>query len=309
MYRKENTDFDSLKKKIVATMQQSFPGISSSISEWKGQDIVNFQEELLQKVNAHISEKWFYTHMKSERDTLPRIDVLNLLSKYAGYADWSDFVYKNSSKLAKPDLKSGNRYFIIVPLLVLGVLSIFLLINKLISNREYTFCFYDADTKEPITNTKMEVSILLDNESPVNYLCSPDGCFTFKTDQSFIRMVVNTPYYRDDTIRRTLKKFNPEEMIGLKANEYALMLKYFSELNVQDWQKRRAKMDEMFAEDAMIYQVMGDMRGTGMELYNKWEFIDKMTMPAKSLKNIEILNTKYIGDEIVVLRFRTSEDD
>lgn len=309
MYRKENTDFDSLKKKIVATMQQSFPGISSSISEWKGQDIVNFQEELLQKVNAHISEKWFYMHMKSGRDTLPRIDVLNLLSKYAGYADWSDFVYKNSGKLAKPDLKSGNRYFIIVPVLVIGVLGIFFLMNKLISNREYTFCFYDADTKEPITNTKMEVNILLDNESPVNYLCSTDGCFTFKTDQSFIRMVVNTPYYRDDTIRRTLKKFNPEEMIGLKANEYALMLKYFSELNVQDWQKRRAKMDEMFAEDAMIYQVMGDMRGTGMELYNKWEFIDKMTMPAKSLKNFEILNTKYIGDKIAVLRFRTSEDD
>ena len=33
-------------------MQQSFPGISPSISDWKGSDIVNFQEELLQKVNA-----------------------------------------------------------------------------------------------------------------------------------------------------------------------------------------------------------------------------------------------------------------
>jgi len=86
------------------------------------------------------------------------------------------------------------------------------------------------------------------------------------------------------------------------------MLKYFSEMNVTDWQNRRAKLDDMFDEGAMIYQVMDDARGTGMELFNKWEFIDKMTMPAQSLKNIEILNTKYIGDRIAVLRFRTSDE-
>jgi len=313
LHLKGHTDFELLKKKIVETMQISFPGISSSISEWKGQDIVNFQEELLQKVNAHISEKWFYTHMKSAKSMLPRIDVLNLLSKYVGYADWNDFVHKNSGKDAKPAVKSGNRYFIIVPAIVIGVLGLFLLVNKLISTREYTFCFYDADTREPINNTninnnsRIEVSIILENESPVNYLCSPDGCFTLKTDQRFIRMVVNSPYYRNDTIRRTLKKFNQHETIGLRANEYALMLKYFSEKNVEDWQKRRSKLDEMFDDGAMIYQVMNDKMGTGIELYTKWEFIDKMTMPSQSLKNIEILNTKYIGDRIAVLRFRISD--
>lgn len=298
-------------------MQQSYPGINPSISEWKGQDIVNFQEELLQKVNAHISEKWFYTHMKSENVRLPRIDVLNLLSKYAGYADWNDFVYKNNGDNPKLLIKSGNRYFIIVPALVLVVLGIFLLINKLISTREYTFCFYDATTKEPVTNFNsnnndknnglIEVSIILENESPMKYLCRPDGCFTLKTDRSYIVMVVSSPYYKDDTIRRTLKKFNQNETIGLKANDYALMLKYFSEMNVQDWQKRRQKLDKMFTEDAMICQVMDNIRGTGMEIYSKWEFIDKMTMPAHSLKNIEILNTKYIGDRIAVLRFRTMD--
>jgi hypothetical protein len=120
-------------------------------------------------------------------------------------------------------------------------------------------------------------------------------------------MVVNTPYYRNDTIRRTLKKFNPYETIGLQANEYALMIKYFAEENVTDWQKRRQKLDEMFDEGAMIYQVLDDKKATGMDLYTKWEFIDKMTMPSQSLKNIEILNTKFIGDRIAVLRFRTSE--
>jgi len=46
-----------------------------------------------------------------------------------------------------------------------------------------------------------------------------------------------------------------------------------------------------------------------MELFTKWEFIDKMTMPSHSLKNIEILNTKYFGDKIVVLRFRITDTE
>ena len=62
----------------METMLRSYPGMSASIADWKGQDIVNFQEELLRKVNAHISEKWFYTHMKSDQDKLPRIDMLNV---------------------------------------------------------------------------------------------------------------------------------------------------------------------------------------------------------------------------------------
>lgn len=323
MYQKDNFVFELLKKKIVETMQKSFPGISPSISEWKGQDIVNFQEELLQKVNAHVSEKWFYTHMKTGNEKLPRIDVLNLLSKYAEYADWNDFVFNHGGVTSRPVFKSGNKYFILVPVMVFGVLGIFILINKLLSTREYTFCFYDTHTKDPITSTQfntgatdsmthanglIEVSIILENESPVSYLCGSDGCFTMKTDRSVIKMVVKSPYYRDDTIIRTLKKFNQQETIGLRPNEYALMLKYFSEMNVGEWEKRRARMDEMFADNALIYKVMNDKRGTGMELYSKWEFIDKMTMPVSSLKNIEILYTKYVGDRIAVLRFRISDE-
>ncbi len=309
MYQKDNTHFELLKKEIVAIMQQSFPGISASISEWKGQDIVNFQEELLLKVNARISEKWFYTHMKSTGGSLPRIDVLNLLSKYAGYADWNDFLYRKNGKRPAPRIGSGNRVFILVPLLVACTLGIFYLLFLMVNTRAYTFCFYDADTKEPLTDQMIEVSLIKDHESPVNYLCSPDGCFTMKTDRSFVSLVVRTPYYRDDTIKRELKKFNRAETIGLRVNEYALMIRYFSEMNVGDWQKRRAKLDEIFDDAAMIYQVYDAKKTTGMELYTKWEFIDKLTIPAHSLKNIEVLDTRFIGERIVVLRFTASVKD
>jgi len=46
----------------------------------------------------------------------------------------------------------------------------------------------------------------------------------------------------------------------------------------------------------------------GMELYTKWEFINKLTMPANSLKHIEILDTRYIDDRIIMLRFRQKRE-
>jgi hypothetical protein len=42
----------------------------------------------------------------------------------------------------------------------------------------------------------------------------------------------------------------------------------------------------------------------GMEMYNKEEFIDKLTMPLNSLKNIEIIETIFDGNRIKELRFK-----
>ena len=58
----------------------------------------------------------------------------------------------------------------------------------------------------------------------------------------------------------------------------------------------------MFADHARIFQVFGTQQ-SGMEMYNKDEFINKMTMPLKSLRNIEIIETVYEGDQIVAMRF------
>ena len=54
--------------------------------------------------------------------------------------------------------------------------------------------------------------------------------------------------------------------------------------------------------NAQIVQVYPTAQ-IGVEIYNKEEFIDKMTMPLKSLKNIEILETKHSEDGIIYVRF------
>jgi len=306
---KEIQSFDILKQKIVAQMQQSFPGFNPEISEWKGQDIVDFQEELLHKVNAHISEKWFYNHLKSGKKTLPRIDILNLLSKYAGYSNWDDFRFKNTSHEVHADgSKEASRYFIYVPLLVLFILGIFVVLFKMMSSGDYKFQFYDADTRQPVVNSIIEVKVLQDGESPMNYLCGPDGRFTVKTGKVNIHFVVKSPYYQTDTIIRLLDKFNRNESVQLRPDNYAMMIQYFSSMNVKDWQKRRNQLNRIIADSAMIYQVF-DKDKIGVELFNKTEFINKLTFPSTGLKRIEILDTKYQKDQISMIRFRQKETD
>jgi len=318
--RNDQKYFETLKKKIVAMMQQSYPGINLSISEWKGQEITDFQEELLRSANAHLSEKWFYTHMKSASKSLPRIDVLNLLSKYAGYVNWDDFVFQNRDLILEAQSREttvaevpqhvaahANHYFILVPLAAVLFVLIFFFVFKLFNTREYKFCFYDFDTKERITQTKIEVQVLLEGETPVMSICRPDGCFFLKTDESRIRLVVKAPYYLADTITRIVTKLDRDGIVTLKADDYALMIHYFSMMKVDDWEKRKRRLDAMFDDAAMIYQVVNDREATGMAIYNKQEFIDKMTMPSGSLRNLEILESRVRNEKIMLLRFRIND--
>jgi len=300
--------FGILKQKIVKQMQQSYPGINPSINEWKGQEIVDFQEELLIKVNAHISEKWFYIHFKSDKANLPRIDILNIMSRYAGYANWDDFRYKNSSPDAVLDkVRGANRYFIYVPAAALLILGLLFILFKIFSSREYRFSFYDADTAGPVTNCTIKVNVLHDDESPVSYLCQADGSFTLKTGRAEIRFVVESPYYHTDTIVRVLNKFNTDEIVKLRPDYYALMIKYFSGSRIDDWQKRREQLNLIISDSAMIYQVHKSSEPLGVELYNKWEFIDKLSLPSSGLKSIEIFDTRYDGGKICLIRFRQKE--
>jgi len=301
--------FGILKQKIVERMQQSYPGINPSIAEWKGQEIVDFQEELLITVNAHISEKWFYNHIKSGNANLPRIDILNLLSRYAGYANWDDFRFKNSTPNAVLDkVKGANRYFLYIPLAVILILALLFILFRQLSIREYRFSFYDADTAEPATNCVINVSVLRENESPVNYLCQDDGSFTLKTGKAEIRFVVESPYYHTDTIVRVLNKFNTDEAVKLRPDYYALMIKYFSGSMVADWQKRRDQLNHIISDNAMIYQVHNSKETVGVELYNKREFINKLSLPSSGLRSIEIFDTRYQDDKICLIRFRQKED-
>ena len=307
MNKNEKGYFSTLKELIVRKMKEAYPGIPDSISDWKGQNIIDFQTELRIKQNQMISEKWFYTHMKSDNQNLPRIDILNFLSKYAGFKDWDDFKYQNGEGITLKSKDKSNRVFIFIPLLTLGALLIFYFAFSAIYTQEYTFCFYDSDTKQSIENQIIEITVLSDDESPQNYLCDNTGCFIFKSSERTVRFAIESPYYHTDTIVRILNKFNRTENVKLKIDDYAVMIQYFSSSNVKDWLKRRENLNNMFSDSVKIFQVLN---GTiGMEMYNKWEFINKLTLPASSLRNIEIIDSKYRDGKITHLRFTQIESN
>ncbi len=84
--------FEQLKKEVQGQYLKEYTPSQDDISKWKGIDIIYFQEDLRKKAKGNISEKSFYTYFKTSPVTkLPRIDMLNLLSIYAGYDSWYEF--------------------------------------------------------------------------------------------------------------------------------------------------------------------------------------------------------------------------
>ena len=307
MEQEDKRLYSLLRKEIASAMKKSFPGIDPDVSEWKGQEITDFQEDLLIKVSGRISEKWFYTHMKSSNESLPRIDVLNMLSQYSGYKNWDDFRYRNSERIQLSEtIKKTNRIFLIIPLIIFGLMILLFALYKIINTQNYLFTFIDTDTGEVILNSKIQADLILKDETPVTYISDSTGNIIIRTDQSKIKLAVNAPCYFNDTIIRIIKKFNRHEQVRLKSDPYSLMIQYFSQTNVKAWEKRREQLDKMISENAMICRLTDPKSGPGMELYNKWEFIDKLTMPASSLRHIVIVNSRYEKNQIVILRFKNN---
>jgi len=285
-------------------MKQGYPGIPDRIEDWKGQEIIDFQEELRIHVNEHISEKWFYLHMKSDTSKLPRIDILNFLSKYVRYVDWNDFRYRHEEKRKSgTPAEESNRLFYLIPVIMLVAFGAIFAIIKFGTTREYQFCFNNQLTKKPVTDGSIDIVLLKRNESPEYITCDSDGCFSIRTNKPAIRFIVKAPYYRMDTIRRVLRRDRRSEMISLRTNDYALMIHYMSKARVVDWEARRTQLDKMISDNAMIYQVFID-ETLGMEIYNKWEFINKITMLSTGLKNLEIIETTFEREQITALWFR-----
>ncbi|MEM7370202.1 MAG: hypothetical protein AAF587_16460 [Bacteroidota bacterium] len=311
MQERELQQFQQLKQAVGKSYQQAHPYCDIPIHQWRGQDIVNFQEHLQSTVQGRISEKWFYTHIKSrENNRLPRIDMLNLLSAYAGFNDWQDFKFQHAPRVEEgADQSKGflerrwQKWGILLGLLGLLGSGIWLFA---LPKGNYTFCFVDGTTGKPIQPKGLEVIVVEEGESPRKLSCDAKACLELPVSLESIQFIVSAPYYHADTIFRKLNKSRQREEIKLKTDDYALMIHYFSSDNKKDWEKRRKQLEKIFANHAKIFQVSPNHE-MGMEMYNKMEFINKLTIPIKSLGQIEVLETIYEEDKIVGLKFIQKE--
>ena len=304
----KETDFLSLMKDELETKyKETYPECTLKITEWRQQEIIRFQKLMQEVVKGRISEKWFYTHIKPLQNTkMPRIDTLNLLAEFIGYKNWTAFKKeKGPLKRSRSDKKEGfiynNKITIAVLLIIIIASGIAYSAGFFNKNETYEFCFVDADTKERIERSGLEILLLHEDQSPEIINCDENACFNIETADKKISFIIKAQYYKTDTITRYLNKKNKKEIIKLKQDDYALMIHVFSTSKIKDWEKQRDRLNKMIADDAEIYQIDNNERG--IEIYNKQEFIDKMTMPLNSLKNIEIIEVAYKYEEISMMRF------
>lgn len=362
--------FERLKKEVQAQFLKNHTPSFDDISKWKGIDIIYFQEDLRKSAKGNISEKSFYTYFKvSPVSKLPRIDMLNLLSIYAGFQSWHDFRKNHFSdekmlpesienlpeiipedeipaKIENPAEKNDNigtentvlqnntddnqsisvnnkisqhpekkslkkkikEWLWLAISVILAIVAGILGFRDQLFSRKFYYSFIDGDRNSKI-NAELQVQILKENESPILYTAKPNEPFVYTTKSKSLIMVVSSPYYKTDTIRRNLETAPEAENIELKPNDYAIMLYYYSK-SIKDLKRKRESLNFIISDNALIYQVY-DSDDYGIETMDKQRYISLVTLPTTSLENLEVIETqndKKTG-KINMIKFRIKDDE
>lgn len=323
--------FELLKKDITKHFFESNSASSYDISDWKGQDIVTFQEDLFAKTKSTVSEKWFYTYFKSDFKKLPRIDMLNILAQYAGHSSWAAFARSQESSTEEginnvetlvhaPEnapveekketksvpVKKQKNYWItsLVSLVVLGLLGA-LVYYSFFYQRTYEFCFIDADRNTYIKDP-IEITVLRKGFTPLQ-LVTNNGCIEFTSMEDTLQMYVSSPYHKLDTFKINLHQYQNKENIRLEPDDYKVMLRHYSKSS-QSVKERIKMLNEMIADDALIYQVY-DNEYFGVEVLSKKQYINLVSLPTSSLKNFTLIEAERKNGKIIKLKFKIQSDE
>ncbi|WP_298903130.1 hypothetical protein [uncultured Psychroserpens sp.] len=283
--------FDALKKAVISKFLENHSA-SSNVKDWNGDDIALFQEDLFSEVNAKVSEKWFYSYFKHDAQKLPRIDMLNLLSGYIGFEHWNAF---KSAPISEEPIKKKSFLWLII---FIPIAIVFLVTMN--SKNTFTFCFLDNMTSKILKDVPIDIKVLQDNESPLYFKTDSLGCFTYKTNDDKIRFVVSSPYHKTDTIVRSINT-HKNSFVRLDSDDYALILKYYTDGNIKDWTTHKQKLSKLFHNDAQIYRLYDN--NAGVEILNKEDFVRLLTIPTQTLKKIRVLDQSYQDNQIITLKF------
>ena len=378
--------FEQLKNEVQSQYLENHTPSFDDISKWKGIDIIYFQEDLRKIAKGNISEKSFYTYFKNSPVLkLPRIDMLNILSIYAGYMSWYEFKKKHlfadeilkeyeetdenlvaeleksseeaedieleTSNIQKPailiqksvetaeeisdlqisytedqTLKQKSKTFstydtseqkstfsLVKKYIWLGISGVLAILVGLLGfkdelfSKKFYYSFIDADRNSRI-NAELQVQILKENESPILYNAKPNEAFVYTTKSKTLTMVVSSPYYKTDTIRRNLVAAPEAENIELKPNDYAIMLFYYSK-SIKDLKRKRESLNYLISDNALIYQVYANEM-YGVETMDKQRYINLVTLPSTSLEKLEVIDTKNDkSNKIIMIKFKIATDE
>lgn len=300
--------FDLLKEKVAQKLQQDHPEVSSNMKDWKGDEITLFREDLQSKVQGTVSEKWYYTHIKNEQDKLPRVDTLNLFSKYIGLTSWNAFLHKyadeqpvetDSYKPIKPKSKTKKSAYVMFSMLAVAITIIVLYFSfRTEEEPRYSICFIDKHTHLPVNDSFLEIQINIGNETP-KFIPLESSCIDGVGNE--VDFIVKGRFYKPLHVKRKMNGNTYEEEIFLEPDDYAMILHLFANSQVEDWKERRNQLSEMIHDNLKAYEISKE--GFTIDVLTKDEFINKMTLPTKVLKKVAIVYTEYEGDQMSIIRF------
>lgn len=288
MTKTDAENFLRLKERVHKRAEERL-SIRKPFADWSLGDIADFQTDLQAECKSSISEKWFYNHLKNQASRLPRIDVLNLLSCYAGYKNWDDFVQRSA-----PVERKNKRFawILVFSVLLLALVGFLLWPN----NEEKTIRLMDAYTRENIPTEKVKMWF----EEGV-YIKAAAGRIKKPVGDT---LYLDGPYYK----RQQWYIGGADTLwVTMYPDDYALMLNYFSRSTTENWQKRQERLMEAFHPEAKIFQ--SHPKYEGIELLNRDEFIERLILPINTLRNLEIQDIVYRDDKIYRLRFTQNLDE
>ncbi|MNT59316.1 hypothetical protein D3C72_1968160 [compost metagenome] len=120
-------------------------------------------------------------------------------------------------------------------------------------------------------------------------------------------MIISSPFYRTDTVKRDLTSAPDSENIELKPNDYAIQLYYYSK-SIIDFKKKTSELNRLISDNALIYQVV-DSDIYGIETLDKQKYISLVTLPTTSLEKLEVIDSQMKNGKIVMIRFKITDDE
>jgi hypothetical protein len=302
--------FYLLKQKILVKYKERYPYYTGTIHTFGNKEIAQLNDAIEDECNERVSEKWMYTHLKPlQNDKLPRRDMLNIFCRWTGYSDWDEFVFNNKDAAETPvaeeasvrhNLKNKKILYIIMGIVILLAAIIGLTAT---GGGDTFICFKDKYTKKEIEGDKVAVYIL--KKGVKEKLLRKGNCFLMKDSSTETLLVVESAYYKPDTLRIDTKAIEGNYEIDLQPDDYAMMMRAYMNNDPEDWKKRRSQLNDIISEDAVIEEIMFD--DIGVEFLNKDEFINKLTTPSKISKAMEIVAIEYNENKIVSLKYMQKE--
>ncbi|MFA7615878.1 MAG: hypothetical protein WCY16_04780 [Weeksellaceae bacterium] len=286
--------FQELKKRVLETYQKSYPYFQGNWKNFSSKDI----RQLIELIEIHqketVSEKWIYTHLKPEsNEKLPRKDMLDIFSKFAGYSNWDEFVFENIEKEeipVEPIGKSAHSFFkkwfwlLLIPILSFGI---YLLLKK--KSESKTIEIKNEYTKEPVSEEEIQVYKVEENEKiPIEI---QDSKVELKDEKD--KIVIESPYFENKEVE--ISKTTNEILV--KPEDYAMVLKNFIHSDLKDWENRKEKLDKILSDDLEVIILLKN--NLGAEYLNKEEFSGKLIVPTSETKKMKILDLETNEKKVI----------